>query len=370
MAKNVQLYDYNGTTKLYPITVAQEVLYNNAPLSDFLNDYGDRVESLEQNAVIADGSITTEKIADGAVTHYKLAEESVYPMHIVDEAITAMKIAEDAVGTYKIQDGAVTMDKLSDDVKTILENAEIEDGSITTAKLANDAVTKDKIADDAVTSSQIKDGEVIWGKLSMPVQMRIEAAEAGASDNSSTLSSLADRIEDAETFIKTVAEGAGVYPPDFVNAKKVLYDSTSVTPAIMSTPLNGFLDTLRAKDKEIDTALEDIRQDVESNSSDISSLKERVTETEKDIITNTSDISALGVRVTKNEGDISTLDTKVTGIDTRVTQIENTFCEVVALTQAEYDALDEYQFNTLYHITDGTSIIDELMARVEALENS
>lgn len=178
MAKNVQLYDYNGTTKLYPITVAQEVLYNDAPLSEFLNDYGDRVESLEQNAVVADGSITTEKIADGAVTHYKLAEESVYPIHIVDEAITAMKIAEDAVGTYKIQDGAVTMDKLSDDVKTILENAEIADGSITTAKLADDAVTKDKIADDAVTSSQIKDGEVIWGKLSIPVQMRIEDTES------------------------------------------------------------------------------------------------------------------------------------------------------------------------------------------------
>lgn len=183
MAKNVQLYDHSGTTKLYPITVAQEVLYNNAPLSEFLNDYGDRVESLEQNAVVADGSITTEKIADGAVTHYKLAEESVYPIHIVDEAITAMKIAEDAVGTYKIQDGAVTMDKLSDDVKTILENGsgglkEIADGSITTAKLANDAVTKDKIADDAVTSSQIKDGEVIWGKLSIPVQMRIEDTES------------------------------------------------------------------------------------------------------------------------------------------------------------------------------------------------
>lgn len=246
MAKNVQLYDYTGTTKLYPTTVAQEVIYNDDPLSDFLsdcvtvdNDHEQRIYALEQNAVVADGSITTEKIADGAVTHYKLAEESVYPIHIVDEAITAMKIAEDAVGTYKIQDGAVTMDKLSDDVKTILENAEIADGSITTAKLANDAVTKDKIADDSVTSSQIKDGEILWGKLSIPVQMRIEDTES--------------RL--------TVLESGG------------------------STGGGGGL-------------------------------------------------------------------------------------SVIELTQAQYDALDEYQFNTLYHITDGTSIIDELMARVEALENS
>ena len=45
MAKNVQLYDYTGTTKLYPTTVAQEVFLDGEQVSTILTD---------QNTVILD----------------------------------------------------------------------------------------------------------------------------------------------------------------------------------------------------------------------------------------------------------------------------------------------------------------------------
>ena len=199
MAKNVQLYDYTRTTKLYPTTVAQEVIYNDEPLSNFLsdcvsvdNDHEQRIYTLEQ------------KVGNGVASD------------------------EDFINLQK------EVNSLDSRITTLEDEGlkEIEDSSITTAKLANSAVTKDKIADNAVTSSKIKNGEIIWGKLSVPVQARIEDAE------------------------------------------------------------------------------------------------------------------------------------------TRITDLENNGISVIELTQAEYDSLDEYQFNTLYYITDGISVIDELMARVSALENS
>jgi hypothetical protein len=189
MAKNVQLYDYTGTTKLYPTTVAQEVIYNDDPLSDFLsdcvsvdNDHEQRIYTLEQK--VGNGVASDEDFIN-------LQEE----VNSLDSRITTLE-----------EEGL----------------KEIEDSSITTAKLAN----------SAVTSSKIKDGEVEWDKLSVPVQMR---------------------IEDSETRITTLENNEGI--------------------------------------------------------------------------------------------------------------------PVIELTQAEYDSLDEYQFNTLYYITDGISVIDELMARVSALEN-
>lgn len=60
---------------------------------DFVEDNPYIVYSPEPDAVLADGSITTDMI--------------------VDDAITTAKIADGAVDTAQIKDGAVTADKLA-----------------------------------------------------------------------------------------------------------------------------------------------------------------------------------------------------------------------------------------------------------------
>lgn len=62
-------------------------------------------------AVVADGSITSDKLANDAVIESKIANNAVTTNKIVNDAVIASKLATDSVSTVKIQDDAVTIDK-------------------------------------------------------------------------------------------------------------------------------------------------------------------------------------------------------------------------------------------------------------------
>jgi hypothetical protein len=84
------------------------------------------------NGMLADNSVTTNKIADGEV---RTAD-------IQDANVTTNKIADANVTTVKIADANVT-------------TAKIADGNVTNSKLAGDAVTADKVLDGTLTNSDL-----------------------------------------------------------------------------------------------------------------------------------------------------------------------------------------------------------------------
>ena len=51
MAKNVQLYDYSGDTKLYPTTVSGEVYHNGSKLSSVLNEIKDSINDCSTDII-------------------------------------------------------------------------------------------------------------------------------------------------------------------------------------------------------------------------------------------------------------------------------------------------------------------------------
>ena len=99
--------------------------------------------SVEEIALIPDGTIVTAMIADDAITEDK----------IENNAVTESKINNGAVTENKIGNGAVTENKIGN-------------GAVTENKIANNAVTENKIANDAVTTNKIKNKNVTREKLS------------------------------------------------------------------------------------------------------------------------------------------------------------------------------------------------------------
>lgn len=145
MAKDIQLYDYTGTVKVYPKTHGELVITREGhTVSEALEQLGNeissvegnlnseidnlkgtvenhegRIENLEENAIIKDGSITTSKIADRAVTWEKIGFD------VIDD-----------------------VNHLEGRIADLEENAIIKDGSITTEKIADKAISWNKMSDD------------------------------------------------------------------------------------------------------------------------------------------------------------------------------------------------------------------------------
>ena len=136
------------------------------------------VVGTQENTLISNSAVTTQKIADAAITNDKVAPGlsygklvdvpvalpptgtaggdlgGSYPAPVIATgAVGETKIADGAVSTLKIQDGAIISLKLADGsvltakiADAAITTAKIEDGAVTAAKLANGAVTNDKIA--------------------------------------------------------------------------------------------------------------------------------------------------------------------------------------------------------------------------------
>lgn len=326
MAKDIQLYDHTGAVKLFPKTHSElvitraghtvstalellgreitdidskvdgEVTKINGELTTInstLDNHEGRIATLEENAVIKDGSITTSKLADHSVTWEKLGYDVRDDVNGLEGRIAELEenavISDGSITTSKLADHSVTWEKLGLDVRDdvnglegriadLEENAIIKDGSITTekiadysiteAKIATGAVSKNKLAEDSVTSSKIKDHAVEWDKLSVPVQTNI--------DN---------------------------------KAEKSEVEALTIT--------------------------------VNTNTLNITELGDRVTEFEENI---TSDLNNL---------------------DDKVEDYLELSLKIVELTQAEYDAMEIYDYNTIYQITDTPNSYDNKLVTLE-----
>ncbi|MBP8959280.1 MAG: hypothetical protein KBG40_02515 [Bacteroidales bacterium] len=114
------------------------------------------------NLLIADGSQWKSVSINGDVTISSMGATTIGPGKVVtgmiaDESVTIDKLANASVTTDKIAANAVTTSKILDANVT---TGKLADGSVTNTKLAADAVTSDKIANESILSEDIKDGEV------------------------------------------------------------------------------------------------------------------------------------------------------------------------------------------------------------------
>ena len=112
--------------------------------------------------VLANNSVTTDKIANLNVTWHKIADRAVNTQKLGDGAVDSSKLGANAVITAKINTGAVTTVKIADDAVT---NAKIADDAVATAQLADNAVNTDRIADGAVATAKIADNAVTNAKM-------------------------------------------------------------------------------------------------------------------------------------------------------------------------------------------------------------
>lgn len=118
---------------------------------------GSNSKTLSASAVVANDSVTAEKISADAVTTTK----------IINSAVTTVKIADDAVTAAKIADGTIVVGNMA---ANSIDSAQYVDGSIDTehfaagavdtTALGADCVTAAKIGDDVIDSEHIKAGAI------------------------------------------------------------------------------------------------------------------------------------------------------------------------------------------------------------------
>ena len=186
-------------------------------------------------------------------------------------------------------------------------------------------------------SNRIADLENICNGLEQSLEQSVSDLNNRIDENVNNISELDNRLDTAESNISRNADDIS----ELDNRTDVLEEEMTSTKSRVT------------KNEE----------DIATNKTDIANLDTRVTKNEEDIATNKTDIANLDTRITKNESDIS-------GLGNRVTTLENTSLRIVSLTQAQYDALPEYDFNVIYCIIDGKSTISDLLERVQNLEQS
>ena len=103
---------------------------------------------MNEDIIIPDDSITTDKIADLNVTSEKIANNSIISEKIFNLSVTGDKISKSAISTEKIADFNITTDK-------------IKDGAITNQKIANHSISTDKL-----DRNLRLDGSVMFSALS------------------------------------------------------------------------------------------------------------------------------------------------------------------------------------------------------------
>jgi hypothetical protein len=135
----------NGISKIALSAITSNHIANNSILLIDLSP--DVIDSITGLNVIANNSITGEKIANGAITSADLA----------DESITSAKIVNGTISTVDIADGSIT-------------GAKITDSTITSSDLATDSVDSSEIVAGAVGTSELASGAVTYEKMAMKIR--------------------------------------------------------------------------------------------------------------------------------------------------------------------------------------------------------
>jgi hypothetical protein len=121
----------NGISKIpYNAITSNHIVNNSILLIDLSRDLIDSITGLN---VIANNSITGEKIANGTITTVDIADSSITSAKITDNTITSSDIATGGVGSSEIEDNSITAN-------------DIAAGAVGTSELGNGQVTYDKMA--------------------------------------------------------------------------------------------------------------------------------------------------------------------------------------------------------------------------------
>jgi hypothetical protein len=118
---------------------------------------GSNSKTLSASAVVANDSVTEEKIAAEAVTSTKIGDEAVTTGKIADDAVTAAKIADGTITVALMAANSIDSDQYVDGS---IDTAHFAAGAVDTTALGADCVDATKIADNAVEAEHIKAGEI------------------------------------------------------------------------------------------------------------------------------------------------------------------------------------------------------------------
>lgn len=98
-------------------------------------------DAVDQSKIL-NGSVVTSKISDGAVTNAKIAANSVTSDKVVDFTLVGNDIADGQINSAKLTDGQVM-------------SIDIADGQVQTADIAGSAITTDKVAGNAIDYAKL-----------------------------------------------------------------------------------------------------------------------------------------------------------------------------------------------------------------------
>jgi microcystin-dependent protein len=113
-------------------------------------------------AMLANSSVTTDKIGGGSITSAKLANDAVTTANIASGSINESRLANGSVTTDKIASGSVNSDKIANGTVT---TSDIADGQINSAKIADGSIASGDIADGAIVSADIGTGAIANDKV-------------------------------------------------------------------------------------------------------------------------------------------------------------------------------------------------------------
>lgn len=157
MAKNIQLYDYSGTTKLYPTTVSGEVYHNGNKLTNVLS--GIQVELANIEGDIADVNNTLQSAIDDNTSEISSIKSgnSTRDMMINDheDRITSLE-------GKRVEDMEAINGNISSIQTTLQAGIEENSGEISSIKSGNS--TRDLMIsdhEDRITGLEIKGNESI-----------------------------------------------------------------------------------------------------------------------------------------------------------------------------------------------------------------
>lgn len=171
------------------------------------------LNSAVSTTMLADTSVTTEKISGGAITNAKLASNAVETVNIVAGSINESRLSNNAVTNVKIAANAITSDKIAD-------------GTIAHADIANNAITSAKIADGAILSADIGDGQVATADLANAAVTNAKLANGAIDYNK-----LAAAIQESLTPVGTIVAFAG----DTAPAGWLMCDGQAISRTTYST---------------------------------------------------------------------------------------------------------------------------------------
>ena len=133
--------------------------------------------------ILASNSVTSAKIVDGTITDddislsglSNIAEASINGYHIDDNVVDFRHLAPDLydfiTGVDVIAEGSITSDKIAD---FTIDTKDIKNNSITSVKIDTGAVGSSEIANGAITTTDISDNAVTFAKMDIKFRFGIE----------------------------------------------------------------------------------------------------------------------------------------------------------------------------------------------------